>query len=175
MWAGTGEAWIIRYSDVMGDGVYKSTDGGATWKNMGLKETGRIATMVVHPTDPNVVQYVCAVGRATGPQEARGAYKTTDGGANWTRVLFVNPDTGCSGLSMDASGSQHADCRHVADGAAHVGRVQRQCGQCYTGTSGSGVHITHDGGATWKKVEVSAGMPKPPVGKIDVAIAASNS
>ena len=55
VWAGTGESWIIRYSDVMGDGVYKSTDAGATWKNMGLKETGRIARVLIHPTNPNVV------------------------------------------------------------------------------------------------------------------------
>ena len=64
VWAGTGESWIIRYSDVMGDGVYKSTDAGATWKNMGLRETGRIARVIVHPTNANTI-YVCAVGRAS--------------------------------------------------------------------------------------------------------------
>src|SRR3954466_6577909 len=73
VWVGTGEPWVIRYSDVMGDGVYKSIDAGKTWKNMGLTETGRISRVVVHPTDPNTV-YVCAQGRLTGPQEERGVY-----------------------------------------------------------------------------------------------------
>src|SRR5438876_9171342 len=71
VWAGTGEAWAIRDSDVMGDGVYKSTDAGRTWKNMGLTETGRIGRVIVHPTNANIV-YVCALGRATGPQQERG-------------------------------------------------------------------------------------------------------
>ena len=86
----------------MGDGVYVSKDAGKTWKNMGLKETGRISRVIIHPTDPNII-YVCATGRMTGPQEERGVFKTTDGGTNWQRVLFVEGgNTGCSGLSMDA-------------------------------------------------------------------------
>src|SRR5579884_3467796 len=100
VWAGTGEAWAIRDSDMMGDGVYKSTDAGATWTNMGLKETGRIGRIVVNPKDPENV-FVCALGRLTGPQQERGVFKTTDGGKTWTRSLFVDADTGCSGLSMD--------------------------------------------------------------------------
>src|SRR5689334_14630949 len=100
VWAGTGEAWAIRDSDMMGNGIYKSVDAGATWTHMGLDETGRIGRILIHPTNPNVV-YVCAAGRLTGPQAERGVYKTTDGGKTWTQILFVNPDTGCSGLSMD--------------------------------------------------------------------------
>src|SRR5205085_4268236 len=84
VWAGTGEAWAIRDSDMMGDGVYKSADAGATWQHVGLDETGRIGRILIHPTDPNIV-YVCALGRTTGPQQERGVYKTTDGGANWQR------------------------------------------------------------------------------------------
>src|SRR5438876_844367 len=68
VWAGTGEAWAIRDSDMMGDGIYKSTDAGQTWTNMGLVETGRIGRIVVHPTNPDIV-YVCAAGRLTGPQQ----------------------------------------------------------------------------------------------------------
>ena len=101
VWAGTGEAWAIRPSDVIGDGIYKSTDAGATWKHAGLKETGRIARILVHPTNPQIV-FVCALGRATGPQQERGVYRSTNGGDTWDRVLFVNGDTGCSGISMDA-------------------------------------------------------------------------
>src|SRR5438128_6270569 len=71
VWAGTGEAWTIRDSDVMGDGVYKSVDAGKTWANMGLVETGRISRIIVHPANPDIV-YVCALGRATGPQQERG-------------------------------------------------------------------------------------------------------
>src|SRR5262245_321756 len=100
IWAGTGEAWAIRDADVMGDGIYKSNDAGATWTNMGLKETGRIGRIIVHPTNPDIV-YVCALGRATGPQEERGVYRTKDGGKSWQRVLFVDANTGCSGLSLD--------------------------------------------------------------------------
>ena len=76
VWAGTGEAWAIRDADLLGDGVYKSTDSGTTWTNMGLAETGRIQRIIVHPTNPNIV-FVCALGRATGPQEERGVYRTT--------------------------------------------------------------------------------------------------
>src|SRR5579862_3936735 len=101
VWAGTGEAWVIRDSDMMGDGIYKSTDAGQTWQHMGLEETGRIGRIIVHPTNPDIV-YACAVGRATGPQQERGVYRTKDGGKTWERVLFVDPDTGCSGLSIDA-------------------------------------------------------------------------
>jgi hypothetical protein len=170
IWVGTGEAWIIRYSDVMGDGVYKSTDAGTTWKHMGLPEAGRIAKMVIHPTNPNIV-YACVVGRATGPQQERGVFKTTDGGVTWTRSLFVNPDTGCSGLSLD----EH-DPNTLLAGTWQI--LETTWGEFsgtwkgYAGTPGSGVYITHDGGANWKKIE--AGMPKPPVGKIDVAIAPSD-
>src|SRR5919107_5216928 len=73
IWVGTGEPWVIRYSDVMGDGVYVSKDAGKTWKNVGLTETGRISRVIIHPTDPNTV-YVCAVGRMTGPQAERGVF-----------------------------------------------------------------------------------------------------
>jgi len=171
VWAGTGEPWVIRYSDVMGDGVYKSTDAGATWKNMGLAETGRISRIVVHPANPNIV-FVCAVGRATGPQQDRGVFRTTDGGATWQKVLFVNPDTGCSGLSMDVN-----DPNTLIAGTWQI--VQHTWGEFsgtwagYTGEPGSAVYMSHDGGTRWTKV--SNGLPRPPLGKIDVAIAPSDS
>jgi hypothetical protein len=164
VWAGTGEAWVIRDSDIMGDGIYKSTDAGATWKNAGLGETGRIGRVIVHPTNPGIV-YACAIGRVTGPQQERGVFKTTDGGATWQRVLFVDTNTGCSGLAMDANDPNTL--------IAGMWQVELHTWAMFSGGPGSGVHVTHDGGATWKKV--TAGMPKSPVGKIDVAIAPSNS
>ncbi len=164
VWAGTGEAWVIRPSDMMGDGIYKSTDAGASWKRMGLEETGRIGRIIVHPTDPNVV-FACALGRATGPQQERGVYRTSDGGATWQRVLFVNADTGCSGLSMDAKNPDVL--------IAGTWQVVMHTWAMFSGGAGSGVHISRDGGTNWKKVE-HQGLPKSPVGKVDVAIAPSN-
>jgi len=164
VWAGTGEGWVIRPSDVMGDGVYKSIDAGKTWTHMGLRDTGRIGRIIVHPADPNIV-YVCAVGRANGPQQERGVFKTVDGGKTWTHSLFVNQDTGCSGLSMDAKNPNI-----LIAGAWQL--VQRTWQQ-YSGGPGSAVYMTKDAGSTWKKVE--NGMPRSPLGKIDVAIAPSDS
>ncbi|HET7556652.1 MAG TPA: hypothetical protein VFK08_01110, partial [Rhodanobacteraceae bacterium] len=100
VWVGTGERWFIRPSDIWGDGVYKSTDAGKTWQHMGLKDTGRIARIVINPKDANNV-LVCAEGRGNSPQHERGVFRTTDGGKTWKQTLFVNPETGCSGLSMD--------------------------------------------------------------------------
>ncbi len=165
VWAGTGEAWAIRDADVQGDGVYKSTDAGATWKNMGLKDTGRISRVIVHPKNPDIV-FVAALGRATGPQQERGVYRTTDGGATWQRVLFVDPNTGVSGLAMDANNPDIL--------IAGAWEVVMHTWAMFSGGPGSGIHISKDGGTTWKKIE-HPGLPKSPVGKIDVAIAPSNS
>ncbi len=164
VWAGTGEAWAIRESDVMGDGIYKSTDAGATWQHMGLRETGRIARILVHPTDANVV-YVCALGRTTGPQQDRGVYKTTDGGKTWTRSAFVDVNTGCSDLAMDAKNPDVL--------VAGMWQVDMKSWGMTSGGPGSGIWMTRNGGAAWKKVE-HAGLPKPPIGKVGVAIAPSN-
>ncbi|MGE5246200.1 MAG: WD40/YVTN/BNR-like repeat-containing protein [Betaproteobacteria bacterium] len=163
VWAGTGEAWAIRDSDVMGDGVYKSTDAGLSWQHMGLPETGRIGRIIVHPTDPNTV-WVCALGRTTGPQQERGVFETTDGGKTWRRSLFADPNTGCSGLSMDAHDPNVL--------LAGMWQVEMHTWAELSGGPGSAVYLTRDGGATWKKLET--GLPKSPVGKIDVAIAPSN-
>ncbi len=91
VWAGTGEAWAIRDSDVMGNGIYKSVDAGRTWTHMvGLDETGRIGRLIIHPTNPEIV-FACALGRMTGPQQERGVYRTTDATAarTWSELLQV--------------------------------------------------------------------------------------
>jgi photosystem II stability/assembly factor-like uncharacterized protein len=165
VWAGTGEAWVIRDSDVMGNGIYKSTDAGRTWKNVGLPESGRIGRIVIHPTDPNTV-FACVLGRTTGPQQQRGVFRTTDGGEHWARVLFGGEHVGCSGLSMDA----HDPHTLIAG----LWQVEMHTWGEYSGGPGSGIYISHDGGSTWKRLE-KHGLPDPPVGKIDVAIAPTNS
>ena len=163
VWAGTGEAWAVRDMDMMGDGIYKSVDAGETWTKMGLPETGRIGTIVIHPTNENIV-LVCALGRATGPQKERGVFRTEDGGKTWQQTLFVNQDTGCSGLQMS-----HSDPNVVIAG---TWEIQLQTHMLESGGMGSGVYLSRDGGKTFAKV--TAGMPKPPVGKVDVAIAPSD-
>ena len=164
VWAGTGEAWTIRDSDVMGDGVYKSLDAGRTWTNMGLAESGRIGRIIVHPSRPDTV-FVCALGRATGPQPERGVFKTTDGGRTWQRALFVDENTGCSGLSIDAHDPNVL--------LAGTWQVELHPWAENSGGPGSAVYITHDGGTTWNKLE--SGLPKAPLGKIDVTIAPSDA
>lgn len=165
VWAGTGEAWAIRDSDVMGDGVYKSTDAGKTWTHMGLEQTGRIGRILVNPTNPAIV-FVCALGRATGPQQERGVFRTTDGGSHWERVLFADENTGCSGLTVDPHNP------HLM--FAGMWQVEMRTYGEFSGGPGSGVYASRDGGSTWTRIE-DHGLPKPPVGKIDVAIAPSDA
>jgi photosystem II stability/assembly factor-like uncharacterized protein len=165
VWAGTGEAWVIRDVDVMGDGIYKSTDAGKTWKNMGLPHSGRIGRIIVHPTNPDIV-FACVLGRTTGPQQERGVYRTTDGGQHWDRVLFADEKTGCSGLSMDPQDP------HTL--FAGMWQVEMHTWAELSGGPGSGIWVSHDGGTTWKRIE-GHGLPHSPLGKIDVAVAPTNS
>jgi photosystem II stability/assembly factor-like uncharacterized protein len=165
VWAGTGEAWVIRDSDMMGDGIYKSVDGGQNWMHMGLTETGRIGRIIIHPTNPDIV-YACAVGRATGPQQERGVFRTKDGGRTWERVLFADPDSGCSGLTMDANDPNTL--------FAGMWQVVLHTYAMFSGGPSSGIHVTHDGGNTWTRI-TGHGLPHSPVGKIDVAVAPKNS
>ena len=165
VWAGTGEAWAIRDADIIGDGVYKSLDAGAHWQHMGLPNSGRIGTIIVHPTNPDVV-FVCALGQITGPSQERGVYKTEDGGKTWKRVLFVDPNTGCSGLSMDAHDPNVL--------FAGTWQVQLNTWTMASGGPGSGVYVSRDGGTRWTRIN-DPGLPKSPLGKVDVAVAPSDS
>lgn len=165
VWAGTGEAWAIRDSDVTGNGVYRSVDAGKTWQHMGLDETGRIGRMLINPTNADIV-YACAAGRLTGPQQERGVYRSTDGGQHWDRVLFVDENTGCSGISMDPQNPRTL--------IAGTWQVEMHTYGMFSGGAGSGVWISHDGGTKWQRVE-GHGLPHSPVGKIDVAIAPTDS
>ncbi|MDQ6799656.1 MAG: hypothetical protein M3041_02340, partial [Acidobacteriota bacterium] len=150
VWVGSGES-NNRQSSSWGNGVYKSLDGGKTWQHVGLDETRHIGRIVISPTDPNTV-YVAAAGNLWGPSKDRGVYKTTDGGATWKNVLFVNEDTGVNDIAMDPSSSGTLI-------AAAYQRRRTVFG--FTGSGpGSGLYKTTDGGATWKKLE--KGLPWDP-------------
>jgi photosystem II stability/assembly factor-like uncharacterized protein len=158
VWVGTGEN-NPRNSASYGDGVYKSTDGGKTWKNVGLKKSFQIGKIVIHPRDPDVV-YVGALGRLYGPSEERGLYKTTDGGKTWARVLFVDDKTGVIDLAMHPGDPQTllvATYERQRDGF-DVNDPAKKWGP------GSGVYKTADGGKTFKKL--TKGLPTCNLGRI---------
>ncbi len=171
VWVGTGEA-NPRNSVSYGDGVYKSTDGGKTWKNMGLKKTFQIGRIVVHPKDPNIV-YVAALGRLYGPNEERGLYKTTDGGKTWEKVLFIDDKTGIIDLRMDPADPETllaAAWERRRDGFdSHRGEPPLKDGyDAYDPDvkwgAGAGIYKTTDGGKTFHKV--TKGLPTVPLGRI---------
>jgi len=166
VWAGTGETFIIRSLTAIGNGVYKSTDAGRTWNHMGLDSTGRVGRIVIHPTNPDVV-YACALGRAFGPAPDRGVYRTTDGGKTWSRVLFVDANTGCADLAMDPGDPNVL--------FAGMWQLEIKTWNLKSGGPGSGLWVTRDGGATWKRL-TGHGLPAAnhPVGKIAVAVAPSD-
>jgi photosystem II stability/assembly factor-like uncharacterized protein len=166
VWAGTGEPWLIRPYYTLGDGVYKSTDAGRTWQHMGLDATGHIARIIIDPRDANSV-YVCAIGQAFRTQRERGVFHTSDGGATWQHVLAVNERTGCSDLAIDSK-----DPKTLYAGMWEL-IVHRY--DLHSGGPGSGVYVTHDGGATWSKI-TGHGLPAADhaLGKIAVAVSQSN-
>ena len=163
VWAGTGEPWI-RSNISLGMGIYKSTDAGKTWTLMGLERTGRIARVVIDPHDPNIV-LAAAMGTNYGPQPERGVFRTNDGGKTWQRVLFVDENTGCSDLVMDPHDSQTL--------FAGMWQMQIHTWGQMSGGPGSGIFVSHDGGANWMRV-IGHGLPEQEVGKIGLAIANSN-
>ncbi len=166
VWAGTGETFLIRPAHAIGNGVYKSTDTGKTWTNMGLQKTARISRVIVDPKDSNTV-YVAALGNTHTPQQERGVYKTTDGGNTWERTLFVDENTGCSDLSIDPTNPNIL--------FAAMWQVDIKTWKLNSGGPGSGIYKTSDGGKTWKPLRNGLpGGPDHPVGKTSVDVAYSN-
>jgi len=163
VWAGTGEGKIRSHISI-GQGVYKSTDAGKTWKLTGLERTGRIPRTIIHPQDHDTV-LVCALGHAYGPQPERGVFRTTDGGVTWTKVLFVDENTGCSDLVMDPTNPRVL--------FAGMWQLEIHTWGRTSGGPGGGLFVSRDGGATWKRL-TGRGLPTKPVGKVAVAIAPSN-
>ena len=159
IYIGTGET-EFRGNIMQGDGVYKSIDGGKTWKNIGLKNTQSIARVRVHPTNPDIV-YVSALGHAFGPNEDRGVFKTIDGGKTWTKVLYVNEKAGAEDLVIDP---QNPEIIYTS-----IWEVYRTPYKMWADVGTSALYKSNDGGAHWKVISKNPGMPKV-VGKIGVAV-----
>jgi photosystem II stability/assembly factor-like uncharacterized protein len=173
VWAGTGEAWT-RNSVSIGDGIYKSTDAGESWTHMGLLDSERIAHILIHPTDGSTV-YACVPGKLWSDSAERGLYKTTDGGKTWTQVLKgANLSTGCASASMDPK-SPEVIYAALWD-FRRKGWTFRSGGESAAAFSGSGLHVSRDGGKTWRELspEANKGFPKKPYGRIAVEIAPSD-
>jgi photosystem II stability/assembly factor-like uncharacterized protein len=158
VWVGTGEN-NNRQSSSWGDGVYKSVDGGKSWKNMGLRESKQIARIIVDPVDNDIV-YVAALGSLWGPGGERGVYKTTDGGLTWASVLKTDADTGATELVMDPTNNK------VLYAATYQRR--RATWGFNGGGNGSAIYKTADAGRTWTKL--TKGVPEGPKGRIGLDV-----
>ena len=163
IYVGMGEHAPRAVMTSYGDGVYKSTDAGKTWKNIGLKNTQHISRVVIHPKNPNIV-FVAAQGALYGPNKERGIFKSVDGGVTWNKILYVNNLTGCSELSMDYNNPLVM--------YAAMWEHQRLPWKVISGGPGSGLYKTIDGGITWNQIH--NGLPKEK-GKMAIAVSRSNS
>ncbi len=161
VWVGTGESWT-RNSVSVGTGVYKSVDGGESWEFVGLGDSERISRIVIRPDSTSVV-FVCATGHLWDANAERGVYRTTDGGATWSQVLFVDENTGCSDLAIDPQ-----DPRILYAG---LWQFRRRPDFFTSGGPGSGLYKSTDGGTTWR--ELTVGLPTGDKGRIAVAVAPS--
>lgn len=159
VYVGTGES-SIRSNISIGNGVYKSTDGGETWSLVGLENSGRVSRIIVHPTNPEIA-WVGALGHAYAPQKERGLYKTTDGGKNWKQVLFVDENTGVSDMTIDLTNPRIL--------FAGMWQLSLKTWNRTSGGTGSGLYMSKDGGDTWTRLK-GAGLPETPVGKISVSM-----
>ena len=162
VYVGGGEA-NIRGNVMVGWGIWKTTDAGATWQHV-WKNKGQIGTMLVHPSNPDVA-YAAVLGSPFGAGENRGVYRTKDGGATWQKVLYVDANTGASDVAMDAHNPRIL--------FAGTWQTRREPWRMTSGGAGSALYRSADGGDTWKKVEAD-GLPKGPWGKVGVAVAPSD-
>lgn len=162
IWVGTGEN-SLRNGAIDGHGLFRSDDGGKTWKLMGFADAGQIVTLSINPDNPNDV-LVGIMGHQWGPNENRGIFRTEDGGATWTKVLYVNSLTGCSNIARDPENPEIL--------FAAMWQAYRRPWEMIDGGPGSGVYRSRDDGKTWQKL--TEGLPGGPLGKVTVAIAPSH-
>ena len=165
VYIGMGEA-CIRGNIMQGDGVYKSTDAGKTWKHSGLADTQVIAKIRVHPTNPDLV-YAAAFGHPAGPNDERGVFRSKDGGKNWQRILFRNNRTGAIDLAIDRNNPSVL--------YAALWEAYRISWQMSSGGPGSGLFKSTDGGDSWTEITRNKGLPEGVVGRIGVAISGADS
>ena len=163
VYVGTGEA-CIRGNISHGDGVYKTLDGGKTWKNTGLGDSRAIGKIIVNPMNPDIV-FVAALGHPFGPNSERGIFRTTDGGKTWEKVLYKDENTGGIDVAFDPHNPNIL--------FAALWQARRTSWSLASGGPGSGLYRSNDGGTTWKHLE-EHGLPKGPYGKIGVAVAANS-
>jgi photosystem II stability/assembly factor-like uncharacterized protein len=162
VWVGTGEG-NPRNDVITGHGVFYSSDGGATWKSMGLENAGQIPVILVSPTNPNIV-FVAALGHVWGPNADRGVFRTTDGGKTWQKILYVDDTTGACDLVMDPSNPMVL--------YAGMWQYKRTPWILESGGTSSGIYRTTDGGENWRKL--TAGLPASPTGRSALAVAPSD-
>ncbi|PID80337.1 glycosyl hydrolase [bacterium DOLJORAL78_65_58] len=158
IWVGTGESWV-RNSVSVGDGIYRSTDGGRTWEHKGLPNSERIAEIIIHPENPEVV-YAAVLGPLWSAGQERGLYRTTDGGQTWEKILYVDDTTGCNDIAIDP---QEPDIMYAA-----MWQFRRAPDFFTSGGPGSGLHKSMDGGRTWRKIQ--DGLPQGDLGRIAIAV-----
>jgi len=165
IWVGTGEG-NPRNSLNGGYGIFKSLDGGKSWKSMGLEKTRHIHRVLIDPTNPNIV-YVAAIGSPSGVHPERGVYKTINGGKFWKKILYVNDKTGAADLVMDPSNPNKL--------VAAMWEHKRDPWFFKSGGSGSGLYVSFDGGENWSEKTDEDGLPKGDLGRIGLAIAANKT
>ncbi|MDP2470291.1 MAG: hypothetical protein Q8W46_05485, partial [Candidatus Palauibacterales bacterium] len=165
VWVGTGEG-NVRNSVSVGNGIYRTRDGGRTWEHLGLEATERINRIIIHPEDPNTA-WVAALGREWGENEERGVYRTRDGGRTWQRILYVNERTGAADLVIDPTNPDKL--------FAAMWEYRRWPWFFSSGGPGSGLYVTRDGGDAWTHITPGDGLPEGDLGRIGIGIAASDT
>ena len=162
VYVGTGEIWT-RNSVSIGDGLYKSTDGGGNWTKIGFEKSERIASIIVNPDNPQEV-YVGVLGALWSDSDERGVYKSEDGGATWTKILYVDASTGCADMAMDPTDPNTL--------YASMWEFRRTAWSFNSGGEKSALYKSTDGGKSWNKIH--NGFPSGKLGRLGIAIAASN-